>query len=144
MTNMVWSGGYSYRPFKIGTTKRKFEHSRRRPGPQPINPKASNLSVLWTVRLQETLINGVLQGRKQTDLKGGSAVCRLRNSRLVMDTLMLLAIPMLVDGLRSSTYAELKRANVLEERRKVRRHVTDAALAGWIPNLEDSFNLYDD
>ncbi|MCJ1436802.1 hypothetical protein MMC27_006184 [Xylographa pallens] len=144
LTNMVWSGGYSYRPFKIGTTKRKFEHSRRRPGPQPVHPKPSNLSVLWTVRLQETLINGVLQGRKQSDQKGGSAICRLRISRLVMDTLMLLAIPMLVDGLRSSTYAELKRANVLEERRKVKRHVTDAALAGWIPNLEDSFNLHVD
>ncbi|MCJ1377894.1 hypothetical protein MMC17_000990 [Xylographa soralifera] len=142
VTNKVWSEGYSYRPFKISTTKRKFGYSRRRLGFQPAHPKPSNIAALWTVRQQETLINGVLQGRKQTDLKGGSAACRLRICRLVMDTLALLAIPMLVDSLRSSTYADLKGANILEERRKVKRHVTEAALAGWIPNLEDNFNLH--
>ena len=141
VTNMKWSGGYSYHPFKISTTKRRFQYSRRRPGPQPVQPKPSNVSVLWTIRLQETLINGVLQGRKQTDVRGGSAVCRLRTCRLVMETLALLATPMFMDGRRSSTYADLKGASVLEERRQVKRHVKVEALEGWVPNLEDNFNL---
>ncbi|MCJ1284225.1 hypothetical protein MMC26_003556 [Xylographa opegraphella] len=141
VANNVWSGGYLYRPFNISTTKRKFEHSRHRAELQPVHPKPSNISVLWTERLQETLINGVLQGRKQTDLKGGSAVCRLKISRLVSETLTLLAISMVVEGLRNLTYADLKQASVLEERRKVKQQVTEAALVGWIPNVEDNFDL---
>ncbi|MCJ1387667.1 hypothetical protein MMC18_000510 [Xylographa bjoerkii] len=141
IANKVWSGGYSYRPFKIGATKQRFEYSRRRFGLRITNPKPSNIAALWTVRHHETLINGVLQGRKQTDPRGGSAVCRLKSSKLVMDTLSLLAIPILMDGLRSLTYADLKRANVLEDRSNVKRDVKEVVLAGWIPNLEDSFDL---
>jgi len=142
VASKIWSGGYSYRPFNISTTKRRFEYSRHRPDLQKANPKASNIAALWTMRQQETLINGVLQGRKQTDLRGGSMVCRLRTSKIVMDTLALLAIPLLVDGLKSLTYTDLKRVKMLEDRSEVKRTVKEAALAGWIPNLEDDFSLH--
>ncbi|MCJ1398203.1 hypothetical protein MMC11_001400 [Xylographa trunciseda] len=129
VANKIWSGGYSYRPFKTSTTRRNFEHSRRRPDHQGVSPKPSNIAALWTLRQQETLINGVLQGRKQTDVKGASAVCRLKTSKLVMDTLALLAFPFLMDGLKSLSYMDLKRVKMLEDRSKVKQAVKDAALA---------------
>ena len=141
VANQKWPGGYSFRPFKITTTERKFEYSRRRPAIEFTNPRPSNVAALWTARQQETLINGVLQGRKQTDPKSGSAVCRLKTSRLVLDTLALLAIPALVNGVGRLTYADLKKTESLKDRDEVKRSVKELALAGWIPNLDDDFSL---
>ena len=57
--------GYQFRPFEIQTTTRNFTFAK--PVTPDPNVLPSNLATLWTPRKQETLINGVLQGRKQLD-----------------------------------------------------------------------------
>ena len=47
--------------------------------------KGCNISGVWTLGLQETLINGVLQGRKQTDPKGASALSKAKIWELFLE-----------------------------------------------------------
>lgn len=136
-----WAGGYRYHPFKIETTKREFRFSRR--SADPVSPflKGSNISTLWTPRSHETLIGGVLQGRKQIDPKGGTSVCRVKAWRAVLETAALLGIPALTRALSSLDYAELKDTELLQDRGRVKAETRELALAGWIPNVGDNFEL---
>ncbi|MCJ1474947.1 hypothetical protein MMC13_003607 [Lambiella insularis] len=137
-----WSGGYSYRPFKINSTSREFEYSNCGAIEAGLKSKPLNISALWTSHLQETLINGVLQGRKQADPKGGSAVCRLKLSHLVLSTLACLALPALAQVVASPRYADLKAAEALQDRKQVKKEATSVALRGWLPNVADDFDIH--
>lgn len=141
VANKQWNGGYEFRPFHVCTTNREFMFSRRSLGPAVQTPKSSNVSALWAPGLQETLINGVLQGRKQTDPRGGSALCRLRMGRLAVELLRALAIPAFAHAVASSKYTDLKETQPLENRRIVKDDVRREALKGWVRNAEDDFEL---
>ncbi|KAL9117767.1 MAG: hypothetical protein Q9187_005696 [Circinaria calcarea] len=139
--NQQWNGSYVFRPFQVKTTGREFKFSRRSLGSAAPTPKSSNISALWTPVLQETLINGVLQGRKQTDPRGGSAVCRLRMGGLAMNLLRALAIPAFAHAVASPRYSDLKKTQPLENRRIVKEDARREALKGWVRNVEDDFEL---
>ena len=141
MVNKQWNAGYEFRPFHVGTTNREFMFSRRSLAPAVQTSKGSNISALWTPYLQETLINGVLQGRKQTDPRGGSAVCRLRMGKLAVGILRALAIPTFANAAASLQYTDLKGAGALDNRRAVKYDARKEALSGWVQNVEDNFDL---
>jgi len=136
-----WAGGYRYHPFKIGTTEREFRFSRRSADTVSPSLKASNISTFWTPRSHETLIGGVLQGRKQIDPGGATSVCRVKAWRAVLETAALLKIPALIRAFSNLNYTELKDTELLEDRRRVKAETRKLALAGWIPNTGDNFEL---
>ena len=93
--------------------------------------KGSNISAVWTPYQQETLVNGVLQGRKQTDQKGASALSRMHIWSLLLDTICLIDIPALRHVLELSSYLDMKTLQDLDYRRRVKQDVKDEALKGW-------------
>ncbi|KAI6877227.1 hypothetical protein KC318_g16889 [Hortaea werneckii] len=133
--HQTWqSAGYSLNFFEVAPTSRKFEYEK------VDGATASNISALSTPLGQETLINGVLQGRKQSDPKGASTVSR---RRLWEDVAALAAAVGDMEGfvrhgvLDSSTYASLKAGAVLEARSNVKKLVWREALKGWQRNYGD-------
>ena len=91
--------------------------------------------------MQETLINGVLQGRKQVDPRGASAVCRGKIWKAVVEVIVLLGVPALRRVLSHSNYTSLKEDNMLKDRSHVKQVVRDQSLTGWIRNAGDDFEL---
>ena len=140
-TQTKWKVCYQYRPFEVICTNKEFKHSRRRSDIEVLTPKASNISTLWTPRFHETMINGVLQGRKQTDPRGASSVCRARIWRAVLDVAALLSMPMIHKAVSSHRYIAIKQTGLLENHRRVKEDVKREALAGWVDNVEDDFDL---
>ncbi|RMY47234.1 hypothetical protein D0863_15680 [Hortaea werneckii] len=133
--HQTWqSAGYSLNFFDVAPTSRKFEYEKAD------GATASNISALSTPHRQETLINGVLQGRKQSDPKGASTVSR---RRLWEDVAALAAAVGDMEGfvrhgvLDSSTYASLKAGAALEAKSGVKRLVREEALKGWQRNFGD-------
>jgi len=128
----TWPGGFSYRPFDVRTTVVNFEYSRRPLSSTKGQLKSSNISAVWTPRVQETLINGVLQGRKQDDPRGASAVSRKRMYDLVSCIWNQLDEHSASAVVRSDSIA-------IGQRRLVKEDVTKVALRGWIRNYKDGF-----
>ena len=126
-----WPAHYSFRPFRIETTEITFHYSRRAAGTNAKGYKGSNVSAVWTPNHQETLINGVLQGRKQTDRMGASALSRVQIWNLLLQTVNLLDNPSLNSGLKLSSYMDMKTSQGLKHRRQVKNNVTNEALKGW-------------
>lgn len=126
----TWPGGFSYRPFDVRTTLVNFDLSRHHLSSFEVQLKSSNTSAVWTPHVQETLINGVLQGRKQNDPRGASAVSRKRMHDLgscVSNQLDKYSASAVV---RSDFIA-------ISQRRLVKDDVTRMALKGWIRNCHD-------
>ncbi|KAI9796949.1 MAG: hypothetical protein M1833_005895 [Piccolia ochrophora] len=137
-----WPGSYSFRPFVMGTTKREFDFSGR--GVNRLNEKRipSNLSALWTPHLEETCINGGLQGRKQFHVKGASTICNRGMWTAVAKCISMVdhaALATLAGSMSTATYHALKCHEVLEHRRNVKSEVREKALQGWLQNLGDDF-----
>ncbi|KAI9775245.1 MAG: hypothetical protein M1839_001363 [Geoglossum umbratile] len=133
-----WNGGYEFRPFAVRTTSLEFRYSRRSAMASE-RLATSNISVVWTPTLQETLIGGVLQGRKQFDPRGASQVCRRQMWRAVVDVVALCGLVGLGMAVMRGSYGGFKEVSgVLAERRRVKSEVTAGALSGWIRNGGDS------
>ena len=113
------------------TTDIEFQYSRRAAVANTVICKGSNVSAVWTPCHQETLINGVLQGRKQTDQRGASALSRMQTWNLVMKIVDLLDVPALTYILKIPSYLDMKRSQDLEQRRHVKEDVKSEALEGW-------------
>lgn len=140
--NMVWSGGYSFNPFKVCKTDVEFEFSRRNTATSVESFKGSNICAVYNPDLQQTLINGVLQGRRQFDGKGGSALCSARLYDLVDQISAFLGIPELKCVSDSVRYGQLKECDLLQSRREVKEDVRRLVLKGWIRNVGDDFDLF--
>lgn len=132
-----WDGGYVFRPFEVQTTGMEFDFSQRRGRREGTKYVASNLAALWTANgLVENIIGGVLQGRRQTDPKGGSAVSRRNMWALARYVAQQVAhIDEVIPG--QGTYKDLKDAEVLAERRQVKQDIREDALKGWVRNIGD-------
>ena len=137
----MWPGSYTFRPFKIRITNKEFPFSRRSMGLSRAELKGSNISCVSAPGIQETLINGVLQGRKQVDPRGASAVCRKNMWKAVMEVIALLGAPALQRVLSHPKYAALKEDDTLDDRSRVKDAVMNQALKGWIKNDGDDFEL---
>lgn len=134
----TWPANYGFRPFRVKTTEIDFRYSRRTAHTNLGHCKGSNISAVWTPRHQETLINGVLQGRKQTDRMGASALSRTKIWNLLLEIIGLIDIPALKRFLKISSYLDMKRSQDLEYRRRVKQDVKSEALKGWNAS-SDSF-----
>ena len=126
-----WLAGYGFRPFRVKTTEIAFHYARKAANTNSDSCKSSNISAVWTPRHQETLINGVLQGRKQTDQKGACALSRVRIWDLLLDTIRLIDTPALRHILEVVSYLDMKKSQNLEHRRHVKEHVIKEALKKW-------------
>lgn len=139
----TWKGGYKYTPFEVKTTGKEFEWSRRS-GTAAQKMVACNLSAVYTPNWQETLIGGVLQGRKQFDPKGASRISRRSMWMAVADISAMLAMPALVRATRKRRYAEVKHDGLQTDRRMVINDAKGVALKGWVENAGDDIFALDD
>ena len=127
---MDWPGGYKYQPFTIHIIDFEFAFSRRSLLASDAPLKGSNVSAVWNTRLQETLLNGVLQGRKQSDPRGASSVSCMAMSRLTSET-----VAQLIDQQNGSLLVKVKdTSKALLDRDNVKEEVRSKALQGWIRN----------
>jgi tRNA-specific adenosine deaminase 1 len=135
-----WENGLAFRPFNIATTILEFEWSRRS-GDSEYTMLPSNVTTAYTPHFQETLIAGVLQGRKQFDPRGASALCRKsmwHAAKEVFTTLGILSISTATDA---SCYKDFKACQELGYRRRVKDVVCNTTLLGWARNKgDDSFS----
>lgn len=132
MVGKEWPGGYRYQPFATQVCQGEFRFSRRSVVSSRGPLKGSNISAVWNTDLRETLVNGVLQGRKQTDLKGASSISQQSMSLLVSQT-----IEKLQSRKRKNLIlqADVSRA-ALRDREYVKVEVRSTALKGWIRNTK--------
>ncbi|KAH0290001.1 adenosine-deaminase domain-containing protein, partial [Aureobasidium sp. EXF-3399] len=133
----ISSGRFAFRPFTIRPTTREFAFSRRIADPSTTSIVPSNISSLTYGPKQETLINGSLQGRKQGDPRGASAVSRRSMWALALRTAALLAQPALIAALDVKSYADVKRSKLLADREAAKHTARDTSLRGWKRNVGD-------
>lgn len=133
LASQIWPGGYAFRPFKVISTDIEFRYSRTnaRDGLSNGEIKGSNISAVWNPHLQETLINGVLQGRKQIELKGASALSNMKMSELFIKASSCCDTPSAEVVMKISTYRDLKGSLPLRDRQHVKTRVKETALPGW-------------
>jgi tRNA-specific adenosine deaminase 1 len=135
LTPETWIGCYRYQGFDVKPTNKEFTWSRRAVSPTE-KAVPSNLSAVWTPHWQETLIGGVLQGRKQLDPRGASKICRrglwMEAARLAG----MVGVPILMEVLRKGRYGDMKVSEALEKRRHVKEDVRKV-LKGWVRNSGD-------
>jgi len=134
-----WEGGtYRFVPFRVVTTREEFEFSKRAVAARAERTSASNLAVAWTRDgVEEALVGGVLQGRRQFVLKGASAVSRRGMWKLTAEVAGMLdgeEETRIREGLAARTYDEVKGDALLDGRRAVKEEVRRDALTGWIQN----------
>lgn len=141
LADKIWRGGHRFSPFQVVATQREFCSSRRSLSSPSLKLKASNISAVYTPRLQESLINGVLQGRKQFDPRGGSALCNARLWKLYSEVANEMALPSIQRMLNLKSYQELKLSEQLRSRLEVKEEVRDEALRVWVPNDGDHLDL---
>jgi len=140
-----WGGGYTFRAFAVAPTTREFRWSRRRVAALE-TPVPSNLSAAWTPAWQETLIGGVLQGRKQLDPRGASRLCRRRGWALAVRIVGLLS----AEGKggygvgRAERYGDVKRSGAFAARSRVKADMKMAGLQGWVGTTGDEDWSLDD
>ncbi|KAF2264906.1 hypothetical protein CC78DRAFT_214946 [Lojkania enalia] len=135
-------GGYEFKEFGLRATEKEFRYSRRSLLASE-KAVASNISAVHTPYFQETLIGGVLQGRKQFDPRGASAICRRSLWKAMIEIAALASMPALVDVLNKGTYMDVKSRELLKSRRDVKDDVKKFALKGWVRNSEDDFRIED-
>jgi tRNA-specific adenosine deaminase 1 len=143
MTRRHWAGGYSFVPFRVETTTEEFHSSKRAVAARSDKTSASNLAVAWSSHgLEEGLVGGVLQGRKQFDLKGASRLSRRRTWSLAVEISRLCSDhshedAMIHGPLAAQTYKKVKESELLRDRCRVKRDVREHALTGWLRNTGD-------
>ncbi|KFY18526.1 hypothetical protein V493_08549 [Pseudogymnoascus sp. VKM F-4281 (FW-2241)] len=153
------SGGYSFHDFKMMTTRMEFAYSRRDADSSPLLSDAispSNIAASWSPYFEETLIGGVLQGRKQNDPRGASLVCKKRMWELAHDITRVLALEdtSLVVGSSSEgveygamkggkTYGDMKQSQLLQDR-IVAKNSARKTLKGWARNDGDEGFILDE
>lgn len=142
LSGMRWGGGYAFQPFTVSTTSLEFRYSRRAPLSPAEKLVPSNSAASWTANgKEETLIGGVLQGRKQFDVKGASRMCKRRMWRLAMEVAGFVGASVVERMLSGRLYKDVKEAEILGIRRKVKEDTRRLALEGWVRNRGDEFEL---
>ncbi|KAL8387353.1 hypothetical protein RB595_009966 [Gaeumannomyces hyphopodioides] len=140
-----WPGGYGFHPFDVRATSPgvDFDFSRRRAaartplGSAGIAP--SPQAMAWNrAGLEEGVMAGVQQGRKQTDPKGASVLCRAgmwgRALSVASSAALLGAGAVAVRKVLSEAaiYKELKQSELIQSRAHVKEQVKATGLRGWV------------
>ncbi|KAH9873258.1 hypothetical protein J1614_005656 [Plenodomus biglobosus] len=131
-----WTAGYKFHGFEVRSTTREFAWSRRSVG-EGVTPVPCNLSAVWTPAVQETLIGGVMQGRRQGDARGASAISRKRVWGLAVRVAGVVGAKVVVEALGKKKYGEVKMGEALEARRRVKGDMQSWGLGGWVGNEGD-------
>jgi tRNA-specific adenosine deaminase 1 len=131
-----WPKGFSFQAPDIVTTDLEFSLSKRSSSGE-WKWKPSNVTAVYTPHFQETLINGILQGRKQGDPQAVSAIARKSMWRVFVEVAEVLESPILLQSARQPSYGEFKASRALEARRRVSNEVKVRTLQGWLPNVGD-------
>lgn len=140
IADQLWQGGYGFHPLDVKTTSLDFEYSRRNAGTGPTGEvKGCNIAAAWNPHVQETLINGVLQGRKQTDIRGASALSRSRTFSLFSEFHLRLEPQAGVGAFKFLDYRGLKRSKELQDRQEVKKAVKEEALQRWGESSDPTF-----
>lgn len=135
-----WSEGFTFQPFNIETTDVEFRFSRKSVSKLSSKISPSSLSTAWSCSgVEESIIGGVIQGRKSTDPRGASKMSRRQ---------MWLAVKAVVDQLEHHSrvhqilsariYRDIKSRECLAARRKVKIDTQTEALSGWVSHEADS------
>lgn len=138
-----WGGGYRFRPFSVRTTDVEFGFAKVAAAEAMLKPVVgSNVSAVWVRgRGAETLIGGVLQGRKQfSGVRAASMVCKARMWKAVSGVAALAgvrAVQMVVDA---AVYGDLKEGAGMASRNRAKAE-TRVALGGWARNGGDDFGM---
>lgn len=136
-----WEGtkaGHKFRPFEVKTTARKFAYSA-----EGAEAGGSNLSALWTPKRQEVLVNGVLQGRKQFDIRGASIASRRGLWKLALEVAVMAGVPAVLSALDKASYAMAKEGGD-NQRKEAKEMALRHALQGWKRNeRDDDWGLVD-
>lgn len=142
VANQQWSGGYTFRPFKVRTTDHEFACSRRS---KPVSSKVlrtSNVAAVYNPRLQEALVVGRLQGRQKSDPRAASAICNKRMWKTALQVLAALGTPRLLQQMSESSHVrKWKESALFKDRQRVKADVRSKALHGWIRNEIDDFEV---
>jgi tRNA-specific adenosine deaminase 1 len=133
----VWGDGYEFNAFQIRTTSREFAFSRRQDIAADNKLAPSNISASWTPYHMETLIGGVLQGRKQGDIRGASRTCKCRMWGVALETSKLVKATRVEDCLKQAMYTDIKLDPLLAEREEAKRFARQEVLDGWVRNTGD-------
>lgn len=133
----TWEGGYSFRPFEIRQTDREFISSRRQGIDTGGKLVPSNISASWTPYGFEALIGGVLQGRKQGDIRGASRVCKRSMWQQALKIAELINASYQEKCLRKTIYTDVKADDLLTQRRAVKDIIRESSLRGWVRNIGD-------
>ncbi|KAL3426575.1 tRNA-specific adenosine deaminase [Phlyctema vagabunda] len=153
----LWEGGYRFQPVQVKTTIHEFAFCRRLPEyGAAMQFVSSNLSAAWTPSgIEETVIGGVLQGRKQFDVRGASKLCKRRMWKLALEIAMLATAAsgagaarrtqkqkQIQQTLQTPLYRDIKDSALLQARRRVKEDVRSLALPGWVRNEDgDEFEI---
>lgn len=132
-----WPGGYAFKPFTIEASDIEFKYSKRSVQARSSSISASNLATAWSLSgLEETLIGGVLQGRKAFDIRGASQTSKRQMWAAASEVAARLDDPTVAvqHHLNVTTYREVKDGPLLVYRRTVKAEVRKEALVGWIRN----------
>ncbi|CEJ90615.1 hypothetical protein VHEMI06384 [[Torrubiella] hemipterigena] len=144
LENRMWDTSHTFQPFTIATTTREFQYSKRSVSSRAAKISASNLAAVWTrAGLEESTINGIIQGRKLGTSKSASETSR-RLMWAAAERAMRTLAPEdeLHQELFSRDYESFKSNPVLDVRRRVKGDVWRLALTGWLRNEGDtSFSL---
>ena len=124
----IWPGGYAFRPFTVKLTDVQFPYSRHS---VKSSGRGCNIVAIWTPNTQETLVNGVLQGRKQSDAKGASSLSITQMWKLFSKVQCMLPVCEPNETIMRNSYQDLKLSQDLKARRDVKHEVKEKALQGW-------------
>jgi tRNA-specific adenosine deaminase 1 len=140
LDGMCWGGGYKFAPFEVDTTAKEYSYSKTSIMNLTDKVAASNLAVSWsTAGLEESIVGGVLQGRKPFEIGGASLVSRRRMWMLAIEVANQLGdlYTNLQCRLAMPIYEDLKQSELLAIRNAVKKDVRSEALAGWIRSSGD-------
>lgn len=140
MVGARWHEGYAFRPFSMETTEMEFEYSRRMALERSSRVAGSNLAAVWTRSgLEETVLGGVIRGRKPFDIRGASGVSRLQMWKTAKGLAESFDDPgHLCEHFGYSSYKGVKKGPALAARCQVKADARATALIGWIVDDRDS------
>lgn len=126
-----WPDGHSFHAFSVASTDIGLPFSQEGLHTNDKSPKGSNISAVWGPEVDERLTNGVVQGWKQTNPRGASAISRKRMWDLAVEILAMLR--------HGPSEMGIAVQQTLDERRCVKEDVCSEALKGWLVNEDDGF-----
>jgi len=133
ISSMHKIGPYDLHELLVRTTESEFKFSRTPDDSQ--QPRPSNHGCIVVGDGFEVIINGVLQGYKQTNARAASFISRRFMWALGID--LSNEIQSDIDIKNSLSYKEIKNCKVLAERRLAKKAVTEQCLIPWIRNEVD-------